>query len=315
MGLFLLRRALLSVPTLLLVSVAVFSMLHTAPGDPAELLLGPFASQEQIARVSAELGLDRPIAVQFVKWFGNVLQGDLGRSYTLRLPVLQEVTRKYGATLLLAVAAVIISSAVGVSAGVVAAVKRGTPTDGFVMVLALVGLSVPVFWLGMILIVLFAVRTPLFPVGGMVTPGDGGLTDHLRHLALPAATLGAANAGYLARFVRSSLIEVLGEDYVRTAVAKGIPRRAVVLKHALRNVMVKVVTVQGVQFGYLLGGAVLTETVFSWPGIGTLMLQAILSRDFPLVQGAVLVVSVSFIVVNALVDLAYGMIDPRVRYG
>jgi len=315
MGLFLLRRALLSVPTLLLVSVAVFSMLHTAPGDPAELLLGPFASQEQIARVSAELGLDRPIAVQFVKWFGNVLQGDLGRSYTLRLPVLQEVTRKYGATLLLAVAAVIISSAIGVSAGVVAAVKRGTPTDGFVMVLALVGLSVPVFWLGMILIVLFAVRTPLFPVGGMVTPGDGGLTDHLRHLALPAATLGAANAGYLARFVRSSLIEVLGEDYVRTAVAKGIPRRAVVLKHALRNVMVKVVTVQGVQFGYLLGGAVLTETVFSWPGIGTLMLQAILSRDFPLVQGAVLVVSVSFIVVNALVDLAYGMIDPRVRYG
>jgi len=315
MGPFLLRRALLSLPTLLLVSVAVFSMLHASPGDPAELLLGPFASQEQIARISSELGLDQPVVIQFARWFSHVVQGDLGRSYSLRLPVLQEVTRKYRATLMLATAAVVMSSLIGISAGVIAAVFRGTFLDSLVMVLALVGLSVPVFWLGMILIVVFSVRAQLFPVGGMVTPGAGGPLDYLHHLVLPALALGTANAGYLARFVRSSLIEVLGEDYVRTAVAKGIARRAVVLKHALRNVMVRVVTVQGIQFGYLLGGAVLTETVFSWPGIGSLMLQAILSRDFPLVQGAVLIVAVSFIVVNVLVDLAYSLIDPRVRYG
>lgn len=315
MGSFLVRRALLSIPTLLLVAIAVFLMMHAAPGDPAELLLGPFASDEQIARLTGQLGLDQPLAVQFGKWFGQVVRGDLGTSYTLRLPVAEELVRKYGATLLLTIAAVTISSVVGLTAGIVAANYRDTPVDTGVMVAALMGLSVPVFWLGMILIVLFSVRLPWFPVSGMAPPGGGDVLDYLRHLTLPALTLGAANAGYVARFARSSLIEVLGEDYVRTATAKGQSRLRVVLKHALRNVMIRVATVQGMQFGYLLGGAVLTETVFSWPGIGTLMLKAILSRDFPMIQGAVLLVAVSFIVVNLLVDLTYALIDPRVRHG
>lgn len=315
MGSFLVRRILLSIPTLLLVAVAVFLMMHAAPGDPAELLLGPFASDDQIARLTTQLGLDQPLAVQFAKWFGQVVRGDLGTSYTLRLPVAEELVRKYGATLLLTIAAVTVSSVVGLTAGIVAANYRDTPVDTGVMVAALMGLSVPVFWLGMILIVLFSVRLPWFPVSGMAPPGGGDVLDYLRHLTLPALTLGAANAGYVARFARSSLIEVLGEDYVRTATAKGQSRVRVVLKHALRNVMIRVATVQGMQFGYLLGGAVLTETVFSWPGIGTLMLKAILSRDFPMIQGAVLLVAVSFIVVNLLVDLTYALIDPRVRHG
>lgn len=315
MGSFLVRRIVLSVPTLLLVAIAVFLMMHAAPGDPAELLLGPFASDEQIARLTGQLGLDQPLAVQFAKWFGQVVRGDLGTSYTLRLPVAEELLRKYGATLLLTIAAVTVSSVVGLTAGILAANYRDTPVDTGVMVAALMGLSVPVFWLGMILIVLFSVRLPWFPVSGMAPPGGGDVFDYLRHLTLPALTLGAANAGYVARFARSSLIEVLGEDYVRTATAKGQSRLRVVLKHALRNVMIRVATVQGMQFGYLLGGAVLTETVFSWPGIGTLMLKAILSRDFPMIQGAVLLVAVSFIVVNLLVDLTYALIDPRVRHG
>src|SRR5690606_17427699 len=211
-GCFLVRRILLSIPTLLLVAVAVFLMMHAAPGDPAELLLGPFASDEQIARLTGQLGLDQPLAVQFGKWFGQVVRGDLGTSYTLRLPVAEELVRKYGATLLLTIAAVTISSVVGLTAGIVAANYRDTPLDTGGMGAASMGLCVPVFWLGMILIVLFSGRLPWFPLSGMAPPGGGDVLDYLRHLTLPALTLGAANAGYVARFARSSLIEVLGED-------------------------------------------------------------------------------------------------------
>lgn len=311
---FVVRRLLISVPTLLIVTVIVFLMMHATPGNPAELMLGPFASPQQVVRLNQTLGLDQPLPIQYGKWLVTVLRGDLGISFSMRVPVLGELWGKYQATLYLTLAAVFVSSALGIIAGTVAANYRGSLLDQLVMVGALWGLSIPVFWLGMILILLFSVELTWFPVGGMTSPGGGGFADYVSHLILPAITLGAANAGYIARFTRASLIEVLGEDYIRTAVAKGQRRFIILSKHAIRNVMIRVVTVQGLQFGYLLGGAVLTETVFSWPGIGTLMLKGILSRDFPIIQGAVLLVSVSFIMVNLIVDVLYAFIDPRVKY-
>ena len=312
---FLIRRLLIGIPTLLLVTVLVFLMMHATPGDPAELMLGPFASPQQVARLTQTLGLDQPLPIQYGRWLLRVLQGDLGQSFSMRVSVLEELWQKYQATLLLTIAAVVVSSVLGVVSGMVAANYRDTPLDQMVMIIALIGLSLPVFWLGMILIILFSVQLRWFPVGGMTSPGGGGLLDYVSHLILPAVALGAANTGYIARFTRSSLIEVLGEDYIRTATAKGQRRLVTITKHGMRNVMIRVVTVQGLQFGYLLGGAVLTETVFSWPGIGTLMLKGILSRDFPIIQGAVLLIATSFIFVNLIVDLLYAYIDPRVKYG
>lgn len=309
---FFVRRLIASVPTVFAVTVLVFLMMHAAPGNPAELMLGPFAGPEQVARLTSTLGLDAPLPIQYGRWMAQVAQGDLGTSFSMRVPVMDEVWQKYRATLVLTIAAVALSSLVGISAGALAATFRETFIDQAVMVVALAGLSLPVFWLGMILILVFGIELRWLPTSGAGTPGD--LLDFGRHLILPAVSLGAANAGYIARFTRSRLIEVLGEDYIRTSVAKGQSRLVTLGKHAMRNVMIQVVTVQGLQFGYLLGGAVLTETVFSWPGIGTLMLRGILSRDFPIVQGAVLLVSLSFIVVNIAVDLVYSVIDPRVQY-
>ena len=277
-------------------------------------MMGPWATDDQVANLKQSLGLDQPLPLQYFHWLKRVIRGDLGMSFVMQIPVSSELWGKFQATLLLTMAAVLVSSTIGLCAGIVSAVFRGTLLDRTVMVGSLLGLSVPVFWLGIIFIIIFSLKLNWFPVGGMFPGTGGGPLDVLPHLVLPAISLGAANAGYISRFTRSDLIEVLSEDYIRTAASKGLSRMKILTSHALRNVMIRVVTVQGLQFGYLLGGAVLTETVFSWPGIGTALLKAILARDFPMIQGGVLLVAVCFTLVNLFVDILYAYIDPRIRY-
>lgn len=297
------------------ISVIVFLVLRLTPGDPALILLGPIATQEDVDRLRAELGLNAPLYVQYALWFGHVLHGDLGTSITMHRPVLGEVLLKLRATALLTGAALLFSTAVGVTAGVLAGWKRNSAIDRLSMVLALLGVSVPVFWLGIVLIFVFSVWLRVLPAGGMHAPFGGGPLDTLAHLVLPAVALGAASAGIVARITRSSMLEVIRQDYMRTARAKGVAEGHVLRRHGLRNALIPIVTVLGVQIGYLLSGAILTETVFSWPGVGTLLVTAILSRDFPMVQGGVLFVAALFVIVNLAVDVSYTYLDPKIRYG
>ncbi|HXU88989.1 MAG TPA: ABC transporter permease [Methylomirabilota bacterium] len=312
---YLARRLLMAVPVLLGVSIVVFMVLHLSPGDPAEIMLGPAATKEDLARLRADLGLEEPLPVQYARWIGHVARGDLGRSLWMRRPVLPDVLDRFRATLLLTGTALVISTAGGVSLGVLAAARPHSWLDRLSGVTALFGASMPVFWLGIVLMVIFSLHLGWLPASGMWAPhGGGGAMDLLAHLVLPALTLAAASVTIIARLTRSTLLEVLGQDYIRTARAKGLIERRVVTRHGLRNALIPIVTVVGVQAGYLLGGAVLTETVFAWPGVGTLMVQGILARDFPLVQGCVLVIALSFVVINLAVDLLYAWIDPRIRY-
>jgi len=302
---YIIRRLLYVFPVMLAVSLLVFAILHVAPGDPAALLAGEDARPEDVATVRAKYGLDQPLYVQYGVWLGNVLRGDLGRSIVTRRPVLNEITSRLPSTVELAIASLLIAVIVGMAAGVISATRQYSLLDYATMVLALGGISVPIFWLGLMLIFIFAVELRWFPTGG---------TGSIRHLALPAITLGAASTAIIARMTRSSMLEVIRQDYIRTARAKGLRERAVILRHALKNALIPVVTVVGLQFGYLLGGAVLTETVFSRPGLGRLLVSSITSRDFPVVQGTLMLLAVSFVVVNLLVDLLYGYLDPRIRY-
>jgi peptide/nickel transport system permease protein len=312
---YLARRLLLLAPVLAGVSVIIFMVLHLSPGDPAEIMLGSAATQEDLGRLRAELGLDEPLHVQYARWIGHVARGDLGRSLWMKRPVLGEVLTRFGATLLLTATALALSSVVGVALGVVAATRPNSLLDRLSAVASLFGASMPSFWLGIVLMVVFALWLGWLPASGMYAPhGGGGWRDLLAHLILPAVTLAAASVTIVARLTRSAMLETLGQDYVRTARAKGLRDRTVVLRHGLSNALVPIVTVIGVQAGYLLGGAVLTETVFAWPGVGTLMVQGILARDFPLVQGCVLVVALSFVLVNLGVDLLYAWLDPRITY-
>ncbi len=312
---YLARRLLLLVPVLLGVSVVVFMVLHLSPGDPAEIMLGSQATQEDRTRLRAELGLDQPLHVQYARWLGHVLRGDLGRSLWMKRPVLGEVWTRFQATLLLTGTALLLSTAAGIALGVLSATRPNSVLDRLSATASLFGASMPVFWLGIVLMVIFSLWLRWLPASGMYAPDGGGdLGDLLLHLALPAVTLAAASTTIIARLTRSAMLDVLGQDYVRTARAKGVVERGVVLRHALKNALIPIVTVVGVQAGYLLGGAVLTETVFAWPGVGTLMVQGILARDFPLVQGCVLVVALSFVLVNLAVDLLYAWLDPRIRY-
>lgn len=300
---------------LLGISIVVFLVLRLTPGDPAIVMLGPIATQEDVTRLRGELGLNEPLYVQYSIWLGRVLRGDLGTSITMRRPVLREVLLKLRATALLTGAALFVSTVVGIAAGVVSGWKRNSIIDRVSMLFALLGVSVPVFWLGIVMIFLFSVWLHLLPAGGMRSPFGGGSLDTLAHLVLPALTLGAASAGIVARITRSSMLEVVRQDYMRTARAKGLREGRVLRYHGLKNALIPVVTVIGVQMGYLLSGAILTETVFSWPGVGTLLVTAILSRDFPTVQGGVLLVAALFVLVNLAVDLSYTLLDPRIRYG
>ena len=312
---YVVRRLLLLVPVLLGVSVIIFMVLHLAPGDPAEIMLGSQATQADLERLRAELGLTEPLYVQYVHWLGLVARGDLGRSIWMKRPVLNEVLGRFNATLVLTGAALVLSTAAGLALGIASAIRPNSLLDRLSAVASLFGASMPVFWLGIVLMVIFALWLGWVPASGMFAPyGGGDLRDLLVHLALPAVTLAAASVTIIARLTRSTMLETLGQDYIRTARAKGVVERAVVLRHGLKNALIPIVTVVGVQAGYLLGGAVLTETVFAWPGVGTLMVQGILARDFPLVQGCVLVVALSFVLINLVVDLLYAWLDPRIRY-
>ncbi len=309
------RRLLLALPVLLGVSVLVFGVLHLAPGDPAAIMLGAQATREDVERLRRDLGLDQPLPVQYVRWMGHVLRGDLGRSIPLGREVLPEVLLRFKATLILTAGALVIAVIVGVPAGILSATRQYTWLDKLGMGIAVTGQSLPVFWTGIMLIIAFALSLRWFPSAGMTSPyGGGGALDVLWHLALPAVTLGTASAAALARLTRSSVLEIIRQDYVRSARAKGLAERRVVLRHVLKNAVNPIITVLGIQVGYLLGGAILTETVFSWPGLGSMMVRAIQARDYPLVQGGVLLIATTFVIVNLVVDLLYAVFDPRIRY-
>ncbi len=309
------RRLLLLVPVLAGVSIIIFMVLHLSPGDPAEIMLGAQATQEDLARLRSELGLTEPLPVQYARWLGLVLRGDLGRSIWTKRPVLVEVLDRFKATLVLTGSGLVLSTLAGIALGVASAVRPNSLLDRLSAVASLFGASMPVFWLGIVLMVVFSLWLGWLPASGMFAPyGGGDLRDLLSHLVLPAVTLAAASVTIVARLTRATMLEVLGQDYIRTARAKGLVEWRVVLRHGLKNALIPIVTVIGVQVGYLLGGAVLTETVFAWPGVGTLMIQGILARDFPLVQGCVLVIALAFVLINLAVDLLYAWLDPRIRY-
>ncbi|HKZ06432.1 MAG TPA: ABC transporter permease [Methylomirabilota bacterium] len=315
MGRFLARRLLHLGPVLLGVSVIVFLVLHLAPGDPAEVMLGANANKEDLERLRVQLGLDQPLYVQYLTWIGHVARGDLGRSLWMKRPVLGEVLERFKATLLLTGTALFLSTVGGIALGIASATRANSLLDRLSAVASLFGASMPTFWLGIVLMVVFSLWLGWLPASGMYAPyGGGGLRDLLAHLILPAVTLAAASVTIIARLTRATMLETLGQDYVRTARAKGLGDRPVVWRHALKNALIPIVTVVGVQAGYLLGGAVLTETVFAWPGVGTLVVQGILARDVPLVQGGVLVIALSFVLVNLAVDTLYAWLDPRIKF-
>lgn len=303
---YVIRRLLLAIPVLIGVSILVFAIIRFIPGDPARAIAGVHASEQYIEQVRSELLLDEPLHVQYFVYLGNLLRGDMGRSTSSRRPVTVELMERFPNTLLLAVTAMCIATVVGMSAGIVSATRRYSLFDNASMLVALGGVAAPVFWLGIMFQLLFAVNLGWLPSGGMGT---------WKHLVLPAVTLGLATAALLARITRSSMLEVFRQDYITTARAKGLAERIVVYKHALKNALIPVVTVMGLQFGTLLGGAVLTETVFSWPGIGRLMVDSILERNYPVVQGAVLLLAVFFVLINLVVDVVYAFLDPRISYG
>ena len=303
---YIVRRALVAIPTLLGVATVVFGLLRLLPGDPASVIAGPTATAESIATIRHQLGLDLPLWEQYLTFLGRLLRGDLGISTRTGSPVVQEIFSRVPYTAELAVTSLVLAIAVGVAAGVIAATRRNGGADLGISGSAVFGVSMPTYWLGLMLIIVFAVRLRVLPAAG----ADQGALS----LVLPAVTLALFSMGLVARQTRSAMLEVLGQDFVRTARAKGAGRSAVLIRHALRNALLPVVTTIGLQFGALLGGAVLTETVFAWPGVGRLLVDSISARDYPVVQGVVLLLSVSFIVINLLTDLVYAYVDPRIRY-
>jgi peptide/nickel transport system permease protein len=316
MSRYILQRLFGLVGVLFGVSIVLFLALHLAPGDPAQLLLGPLVRPDDLARLREELGLDRPLPIQYVTWLGHVLQGDLGRSIASHRPVLIEIVERFQATALLAGASLLISAVVGITVGVLAAINRGGWIDRASMVLALISMSTPSFWLGMVFIIVFSLVLGVLPGSGMISPrGDGGVLDVLAHLILPALTLAAVPTAVISRLTRSSMLEVIGLDYVRTARGKGLSEERLVIRHVVPNALIGVATLVGIEAGYLLAGAVLVETVFAWPGLGSLLVTSILKRDFPLVQGGVMLIALSYVLINLATDLAYAYLDPRIRYG
>jgi peptide/nickel transport system permease protein len=306
MNAYIARRALQTIPVLFGVSVLVFSMLVLIPGDPVRLMLGEFqTTPEQIARLRSQLHLDEPLPVQFGRFVWDALHGDLGTSIRTRRPVTTEIADNFPSTLQLAIAGLAVAGITGVSLGVIAAATRHAGLQLGAMLVALIGVSMPSFWLGLLLIFAFSLQIRMFPATG---GGD------LQHLVLPAITLGLGAAAILARLTRSSMLEVLRQEYVTTARAKGLNDWLVILRHALKNALIPVVTIFGLQFGQLLAGTVVVETVFARPGIGRLIIDGILNKDFPVVQGVVLAIAVSYVLVNLLVDILYAVLDPRIRY-
>ncbi len=310
---YLLRRLLLAIPVLLGASFLVFASIRFVPGDPAIALAGELATPQLVAQVRAEMGLDRPILVQYGIYLKRSLQGDLGRSVRSSLPVSREIAARLPKTIQLAVLSLLVAAAIGIPLGVLSAIRANSWLDGGSMIMALLGVSMPIFWLGLMLMILFAVLLPRWlGLSGPVLPPTGSGT--WRHLVMPTIVLAANSMAVQARMTRACMLEVLQADYVRTARAKGLSERAVIYRHALRNALIPIVTIIGLQFGTLLGGAVLTETVFAWPGLGRLLVDAIGFRDYPVIQGAVLVITVGFVLVNIVVDVLYAWLDPRIHY-
>ncbi len=314
---FLIRRLLRAIAALWGISTIVFVVMRLS-GDPVPLMLPPDAPTSEIFRVRAELGLDQPLPVQYAVFLGNILRGEMGRSIHMRQPAMQIAAERLPATLELALGAFFLAVVIAVPAGLISAAKRNSLWDNLAMGLALIGQSAPTFYIGIMLILILGLELRLFPISGRgqgqwSNPADWPLM--LQHIALPAVTLGAFAMASIARLTRSAVIDVMRQDFIRTARAKGLSDVVVLLQHNLKNAAIPIVTIMGLQFGTLLGGAVVTETVFSWPGIGRLAIQSIFNRDYPVVQSAVLLVAAFFVVVNFLVDLTYGWLDPRIRYG
>lgn len=302
---YVIKRLLSTIPVLLGISLLLFFMLRMLPGDPAQVLAGQMATQEDIKLIRHQLGLDRPIHVQYAFFLSHLVRFDLGRSARTQNPVTEEIWARLPNTMLLAVVAITLACLFGIPAGIISAVRPYTWIDYVVTSTAIFGISMPVFWLGLMLVVVFAVWLHWLPAGG---------TGSWRHVILPSFTLAAFVVAFIARMTRSSMIEVLSQDYTTTARSKGLKEQVVVIKHALKNALIPIITVVGLQFGMLLGGAVLTETVFAWPGVGRLIVDSILARDYPVIQGAILVFGLLYILVNLVVDLLYAYVDPRIRY-
>lgn len=306
------KRLLALIPVLLGLTVIVFLIMAMIPGDPALAILGAYATPENVAKLNQDLGLDQPLPQQYLTWLGNLLQGDFGRSYSLNRPVLDEILERFSATLILAGAAFVLCALLGLLTGIVSAVYQFGWPDRLLTFLVLIGISMPSFWLGLLLILLFAVQLQLLPVSGMYAIyGGGDLPDLLRHLVLPAITLSVVATGVVARLTRGAMLEVLRQDYIRTARAKGLRERQVIYRHAFRAALVSVIPVLGIQAGFVLGGAVYIETVFQWPGIGRMLVNAIATRDLLLVQGGVLLVAASYVLFNLLADVCQHLLDPR----
>lgn len=332
---YILKRLLSLLPVLIGITLLVFTLLHLIPGDPAVVLLGERATPEQIESLREQLGLNKPLPIQYFNFLFNVIRFDFGKSIISGIPIIDEIKTRWPATFELSVAAMLIALILGIPAGIFAAVRKNSWLDNLLMSSSLIGVSLPVYWLGLLLIYLFAVNLQLLPPSGRISVETGfnfqpitgffvldsllrldikTLQDVLSHLILPAITLGTIPLAIIARITRSSMLEVLSQDYIRTARAKGVPEYFVILKHALKNAFLPISTTVGLQFGTLLGGAILTETIFSWPGIGSWIYEGILARDYPVVQGGVIFVSVTFLLINLLVDLSYTFLDPRIQY-
>jgi peptide/nickel transport system permease protein len=309
---YILNRVVVAIPVFFLISVIVFSLIHFIPGDPVEYLFsGETLTPEIRAAHAKALGMDKPLPLQYLDWMARLFRGDLGMSIQMGRPILDLILERLPATLLLTISASIVSVFIAIPAGIIAAMKRNTVYDFQVMILALLGISIPNFWLGILLILFFSVHLGMFPSSGYA----GLLTDplaSLKYLILPSATLGAGMAAIVARMTRSEMLEEISKEYVRTARAKGLPEYLVIFKHTLKNALVPTMTVVGLQFGRLLGGTVIVERIFSWPGVGSLVVDAIFSRDYPLVQAAVLMFAVIFVGVNFLVDILYKFVNPRI---
>jgi peptide/nickel transport system permease protein len=330
---YIVKRLLQIIPVILGVTLIAFSLIHLAPGDPVRTMLGQHATQQEIDETRAKYGLDQPLYVQYFIWLGDVLHGDLGRSILSHEQVTTEIASRFPNTIELAIAAMIFAILIGVVAGIISATKQYSIADYSVMGIALFGISMPVFWLGIMLMMIFGVFLGWLPIGGridlllsfnhitgfmvvdsIITGNGAALISVLRHLILPAIALGTIPMAIIARTTRSSMLEILRQDFIRTERAKGLSERKVIYKHAIRNAMVPVVTVIGLNFGLLLSGAILTETVFSWPGVGRLVVDSVYARDYPLVIGCILVFALVFVIVNLITDLLYTYIDPRIHY-
>lgn len=311
---FLLNRLAGAAIVLVIVAVLVFLLTRLASGDPMALMLGDQATVEDVAKARTQYGLDKPLPTQFVLWVGELSQGNLGQSIFLQRPVAQALMERAEPTLFLAFFAVFIAAAIGVPCGMAAAIWRGSHADQWLSGVAMLGASIPSFWMGLILIQFFAVYLGWFPASGYGDPGMG-LGARLYHLILPASVLGLLNSALIIRFTRASMLDILGEDFVRTARAKGLPERVVMFKHVLRNALVPIITVLGLTVALMIGGTVVTETVFNLPGVGNLVVRAVLRRDYPVIQGTLLVIASIYVLINLLIDLLYTLVDPRIRLG